>query len=188
MGNKAEAARQRIIDAADILFYQQGFDKTSFTDIASEVNISKGNFYYHFKTKNEILDAVIQYRLEKTRTMLDEWEQSYPDIIERIHLFIDLVIQNKKNVHQYGCPVGTLCSELAKIEHAMHDNAAEIFSVFRQWLIKQFTALGHPKKADQLSMHLLATSQGIATIMSTFSEDEFYKNEVKDLKQWVLEL
>ncbi len=66
------ATRNRIIEAADALFYQQGFEHTSFTDIASQVEISRGNFYHHFKTKDAILDAVIQHRMELTETMLED--------------------------------------------------------------------------------------------------------------------
>ncbi|MGD9385294.1 MAG: TetR/AcrR family transcriptional regulator, partial [Thioalkalispiraceae bacterium] len=49
MGNKGEAIRQRIVAAADQLFYQHGYENTSFSDIADAVGISRGNFYYHFK-------------------------------------------------------------------------------------------------------------------------------------------
>ena len=59
--------RDQIVDAADQLFYQQGFEHTSFADIANAVNISRGNFYYHFKTKDDILDAVIDLRLANTQ-------------------------------------------------------------------------------------------------------------------------
>ena len=62
--------RQRIIDAADDLFYRQGFEHTSFADIAASVGLSRGNFYYHFKTKDDILDAVIVKRLADTRALL----------------------------------------------------------------------------------------------------------------------
>ena len=58
--------RANIIDAADQLFYRQGYEHTSFADIADVVQISRGNFYYHFKSKDEILDAVINLRLVNT--------------------------------------------------------------------------------------------------------------------------
>ncbi|HEY7886322.1 MAG TPA: helix-turn-helix domain-containing protein, partial [Cellvibrionaceae bacterium] len=54
---------EKIVAAADRLFYERGFDATSFADIAEAVQISRGNFYYHFKTKDDILDAVIARRL-----------------------------------------------------------------------------------------------------------------------------
>jgi len=44
---------------ADRLFYEQGFEHTSFANIADAVNISHGNVYHHFKSKDDILDAVI---------------------------------------------------------------------------------------------------------------------------------
>jgi AcrR family transcriptional regulator len=69
-----QGTRDRIVEAADQLFYQQGFEPTSFADIAGKVGISRGNFYYHFKTKDEILDAVINLRLSNTEQMLDHWE------------------------------------------------------------------------------------------------------------------
>jgi len=67
--------RDHIVEAADHLFYQQGYEHTSFSDIADAVQISRGNFYYHFKTKDEILDAVIEARLANTQKMLDQWER-----------------------------------------------------------------------------------------------------------------
>lgn len=67
------STRERIVAEADELFYRKGFERTSFSDIAEAVNISRGNFYYHFKTKDDILDAVIQARLGKTQVMLDQW-------------------------------------------------------------------------------------------------------------------
>ena len=48
MGNKS--TRDQIVEAADLLFYHQGFEHTSFSDIAGTVKISRGNFYYHFKS------------------------------------------------------------------------------------------------------------------------------------------
>ncbi|MDH5192012.1 MAG: TetR/AcrR family transcriptional regulator, partial [Gammaproteobacteria bacterium] len=57
MGAKGEANRQHIVDVADNLFYQKGYNQTSFTDIAEASEIPRGNFYYYFKTKDEILLA-----------------------------------------------------------------------------------------------------------------------------------
>jgi TetR/AcrR family transcriptional regulator, transcriptional repressor for nem operon len=184
MGSKGDAIKQRIIEKADELFYQRGYEKTSFSDIARAVNISRGNFYYHYKTKDEILDAVIKSRLCSIQHMLDYWSQSESDSRILIHRFIDLMIHNKTNLSQYGCPVGTLCLELSKIQHAMRDNATQIFSLFRDWLVKQFEKLGKLDKADQLAMHLLTRTQGLSTMMTTF-DDDFYVAEIQALKEWV---
>jgi TetR/AcrR family transcriptional regulator, transcriptional repressor for nem operon len=187
MGSKGDAIKQRIIEKADELFYQRGYEKTTFSDIASAINISRGNFYYHYKTKDEILDAVIQSRLCSIQKMLNEWEQSDPDPRKLIHRLIDLMTHNTGNISQYGCPVGTLCLELSKIQHAMRDNATQIFSLLRNWLIKQFGKLDQSKNPDQLAMHLLTRTQGLSTMMTTF-DDDFYVAEIQALKDWVDEV
>ena len=57
---EAEARREEILDAAERLFAAKGFDNTSTGDILDAVGIARGTLYYHFKSKEDILDGVIQ--------------------------------------------------------------------------------------------------------------------------------
>jgi TetR/AcrR family transcriptional regulator, transcriptional repressor for nem operon len=177
--------RDHIIEAADQLFYRHGYDHTSFSDIADAVQISRGNFYYHFKTKDEILDAVITARLANTRAMLERWELAGADPANRIRSFIDMLIANRADIKRYGCPVGTLCSELAKLNHGAQGEANKLFTLFRAWLRRQFTLLGREKDADALAMHLLARSQGVATLANAFHDETFIRQEVLQMHAWL---
>lgn len=56
---EAEERKNEILDVAEKLFATKGFDDTSTNDILKEVGIARGTLYYHFKSKEEILDAVI---------------------------------------------------------------------------------------------------------------------------------
>lgn len=58
-GKDAEERKKEILDAAERLFVQKGFDNTSTNDILAEVGIARGTLYYHFASKEEILDGVI---------------------------------------------------------------------------------------------------------------------------------
>jgi len=176
-----KTTRDQIVEAADQLFYRQGYEHTSFSDIANAVCISRGNFYYHFKSKDEILDAVINARLADTRTMLEQWEIEGDQPEDRIRSFIHILIANRAKIKRYGCPVGTLCTELAKLNHPSLDEANELFTLFRTWLRRQFTLLGHEADADELAMHLLARSQGVATLASAFHDEKFIKLEVEQM-------
>lgn len=182
----AQTTRSHIVEAADELFYRQGFDHTSFADIAATVNLSRGNFYYHFKTKDEILDAVIQLRIARTKAMLDEWQADSADPAARIISFIEILIRNQSKIMAYGCPVGTLCAELAKLEHVSKEDAAALFTLFRAWLSRQFEELGYTQTADELAMHLLAMSQGVASLANAFQEEEFIKREVQRMRAWLM--
>jgi AcrR family transcriptional regulator len=177
--------RDRIIEASDRLFYQQGFEETSFAHIADAVGLSRGNFYHHFKSKDQILDAVICARMDATRQMLARWELEGAGPEERILCFIDILLVNQAKIMDYGCPVGTLCTELAKLNHPAREDATRVFSLFRAWLRGQFELLGHGKNADGLAMHLLARSQGVATLVTAFRDEEFVRNEVATLRHWL---
>ena len=177
--------RDHIVEAADQLFYRQGYEHTSFSDIAGAVQISRGNFYYHFKSKDEILDAVIGMRLANTRTMLARWEAEGKEPADRIRSFIHILIANRAKIRRYGCPVGTLCTELAKLGHASQAEANMLFTLFRTWLRRQFALLGREADADALAMHILARSQGVATLASAIHDEKFIKREVKQMCDWL---
>lgn len=177
--------RRKIVEAADQLFYEQGFEATSFADIAQAVGLSRGNFYYHFKTKDEILDAVIAARIDKTRSMLDAWETAMASPDERIRSFIQILIVNQAKIMAHGCPVGTLCNELAKLDHVAKDAAADLFTLFRAWLARQFAALGREADADVLALHILMRSQGVATLATAFQDQTFVRREVDDMTAWL---
>ena len=181
----AAQTRQHIVEAADRLFYERGFEATSFADIAAEVKLSRGNFYYHFKTKDEILGAVISVRLEKTREMLNVWAAEGREPGERIRSFIQMLIMNRAKIMLYGCPVGTLCSELAKLDHVAKDDAGKLFTLFRDWLASQFSALGRKKDADNLAMHIQMRSQGVASLATVFRDEAFIRREVDDMTAWL---
>mgnify|MGYP001595102935 FL=1 len=57
---EAEERRKDILDAANELFFQKGFDGTSTNDIIEKVGIARGTLYYHFKSKEGIMDALIE--------------------------------------------------------------------------------------------------------------------------------
>jgi TetR/AcrR family transcriptional repressor of nem operon len=179
------STRDTIVQAADALFYERGFEHTSFADIADAVKISRGNFYYHFRTKDEILGAVIAARLERTRTMLSQWETDGESPQERAGLFIALLTRNQAKIMRHGCPVGTLCTELAKLGHPGQREANAVLDLFRVWLRGQFQDMGRGEDADALALHLLARSQGAAVLAQSLRDKDFVRREVDLMNAWV---
>lgn len=62
---EAEERRNEILDVAERLFAEKGFDHTSTNDILQEIGIARGTLYYHFKSKEDILDAMIDRMTEQ---------------------------------------------------------------------------------------------------------------------------
>lgn len=184
MGNKGEGNRQRIIGAADSLFYRNGYNQTSFQDISDATGIPRGNFYYYFKTKDEILNAVVDTRISELNIMLKQCEADTDDARERLLMFSNMLENNREDVIQSGCPIGTLSSELAKDDPVLHEKSRQAFILLRDWIKRQFEALGL-NNADDLAMDLLAKLQGVTVMACAFKDDEFIWRSHNEIKEWI---
>lgn len=61
---KGELRRKEILDAAEKLFYEKGYEATSVQDVLDALSISKGGFYHHFDSKMAVLEAICERRAE----------------------------------------------------------------------------------------------------------------------------
>lgn len=184
MGTKGEGNRRRIIEAADQLFYKRGYNQTSFQDIAEATGIPRGNFYYYFKTKDDILNAVIDTRIEELGAMLKQCEAASPEPRERLLAFSNILDSNRDSILQSGCPVGTLSSELAKDDPFLHEKSRQAFVLLRNWLCRQFEALGLGN-ADDLAMDLLARLQGVTVMACAFKDADFISRSLLEIQDWI---
>lgn len=69
---EANIRRDEILDMAEKMFLEKGFEQTSTNEIASAIHIAKGTLYYHFKTKNDMMNAIIERRIAYMISELNE--------------------------------------------------------------------------------------------------------------------
>ena len=184
MGSKGENNRQLIVEAADQLFYRRGYHQTSFRDIADATGIPRGNFYYYFKTKDEILNAVVEARVEVWGEMLQACEQGSDDPRQRLICVSNFLTKFEDNIVVNGCPIGTLCSELAKDEENLQEVSRAVFSLMRKWIAEQFAAL-NCSNADEKAMDMLARMQGVTVMASAFQDRDFIHRSLAELQNWI---
>ncbi|VAW58309.1 hypothetical protein MNBD_GAMMA11-2832 [hydrothermal vent metagenome] len=187
MGTKGSANRQRIVDAADHLFYSRGYNQTSFSDIADETGIPRGNFYYYFKTKEDILAAVVDARLTEFKGILDRCEKSASAPLERLHMLVDFPLLREKEVLMYGCPIGTLSSELTKEQDTDISQArlTAIFDLLKGWIEGLLSEAGQTSRAGEISMDLLAKMQGVIMLANIYQDADFLHRGIKDIHSWL---
>ena len=82
---EAAERRNEILDVAERLFCTNGYDNTSTNDILAEIGIARGTLYYHFKSKEDILDAMIARLLDETIRKAEKiaLDESVP-VLERL--------------------------------------------------------------------------------------------------------
>ncbi len=184
MGTKGENNRTRIIEAADQLFYKHGYNQTSFSDIADITGIPRGNFYYYFKTKDDILAAVVETRVRQYQEALANCDNATDNPGERLHAFIDIMAGSEDSVVDTGCPIGSLCVELAKDTEALQSKSREVFVLLRDWMSRQFEEIGLADANDK-AMDLLSRMQGIAVMACAFKDGAYLNRSVGELKSWI---
>ena len=184
MGTKGTNNRQMILQAADHLFHVRGYNQTSFSDISDETGIPRGNFYYYFKTKEEILSAVVDARVRGFRDMLDQCDALTNDPLERLVAFTKMPLNNADSMLNYGCPVGSLSSELSKAPAELEEKAKEVFEVLRDWMAIQFSALGQSDSKAR-AMDMLARLQGVSIMACAFKDREYLQNSISDIQTWL---
>lgn len=181
---QGESVRREIVAAANRLFYHRGYNQTSFSDIAQAAGIPRGNFYYYFKSKDEILAAVIDERIEGIRAMLAEWDAAEPDPRLRLKRFSQMILASEKDLLRYGCPMGSMNIELGKAQPALKAKAKKMFDLFIDWLTQQFTILGYANAA-RLAMEVMGRSQGVAVMAQVYGDRDYLHAQLTEFDTWV---
>ena len=182
---KTEQIRQQIIKSTDDLLYHKGFNLMSFSDIAEAANVPRGNIYYYFKTKDEVLAAIIEYRIEQMQDMLDDWDKTIKTPLERLKRYAQIPLKEMDKVTQYGCPMGTLNAELGKTQYELQHIARMQYDTFLKWLKKQFNAFTPDKNAGNLALHLLVQTQGLSVVAHSYADKTLVRREVKNIENWL---
>jgi TetR/AcrR family transcriptional repressor of nem operon len=189
---KGAATRDQILDAAAGLIHLQGYHATSLDDVLRESGVGKGNFYYYFKSKEDlgyaIIDRVMRGFLE--RTLEPVFAEHSGDPIAQIHTFLDRVrdIQRRRNCVG-GCPMGNLASELSDVHEGFRQRLAEIFA---QWRARFTEALSRGQRTGRVrrdcdparvAQFLVAALEGSILMAKLTKDIAVMEKCVEELKQ-----
>ena len=176
--------RQRLIAAASQLLHQQGVEKTTLADIAQAADVPVGNVYYYFKTKDDIIAAVIEAHVQQSRAALASIDSRHRSPKSRLKALVGAYADQSQVIALHGCPHGSLCSELDKRPSSPDFALAELMRVPIEWAEEQFRAVGRPDAHD-LAVSLLAAYEGSALLANTFRDPNILVREARRLNHWI---
>ena len=152
-----------------------GYQQTSLDDVLRESGVGKGNFYYHFKSKEElghaILGEVIRAFLERTLEPCFTGNQDRP--LEQVRCVVE--IQRRSNCVG-GCALGNLAAELSDVHEGFRTRLAEVFSAWQDRLtlaLREAQMLGHVGRdcePTRAARFLVASLEG-AILMTKLTKD-----------------
>jgi len=189
MEPKPETAdrRDNLVRAASQLIQRQGYARTTLAEIAQAGGVPLGSVYYYFKTKDEVFVAINERRMEGLRRLLAETAESAGPR-EGLETLIQIWVTDKDIDALYGCPIGSVCYELAKQRGALIEEAAKPLKYLQQWAEHQFRQLGFAESAPAHALHLITVLQGASLVANAFNNPQVILQETDHLRAWLASL
>ena len=181
--NQGPGKRERLVAGAREVMHRQGVENTTIADVAGAADVPVGNVYYYFKTKDELIDAAIEGYARDLRAMLASLER-HRTPQTRLKALVAALTEQREVAARYGCPFGSLCSELDKRADDLHRSCGQLLALPIKWAEDQFRLLGRGD-APELAEQLMASYQGIALLTNTFRDPELMARQARRLDKWI---
>lgn len=115
---KKSDARQRIVEAAERLFYAEGVRAVGIDRIIAEAEVAKMSLYNHFASKDALILAVLEYREQKFDALFEKWTAKHVKAgLNRLEAFFAALKDWFKSSGFRGCMFINACAELADPNH-----------------------------------------------------------------------
>lgn len=158
---KKSDARQRIIETAEALFYAEGVRAVGIDRIIAEAGVAKMTLYNHFPSKDDLILAVLQYREVKFDTMFEKGVAKHLKAKKQpVDAFFAALKDWFKSPGFRGCMFINSCVELADVNHAAFQFAAQHKQRFHQRLQQSIENQTDATKAKQLTPAIALLVEG----------------------------
>ncbi len=124
-------SKEKILQAATALFHQGGYNATSLDDILAASGVCRSNFYYHFRSKEDLGMEVLRQQAEAfearcIRGILED--SSVPAQVRLERLYEAVADRQRVEGYRCGCPFGNLAAELGGIHPEFRRRLSEFFA------------------------------------------------------------
>jgi AcrR family transcriptional regulator len=184
------STRDRLVEAARTLFWEQGYAGTGIAQILKTANVRSGSLYYFFPAKEDLLLAVLEHYKDLLEPMVVRPVFARTrDSIKRIFGILDgyrrLLLATD---YQHGCPIGNLALEIGNGLPAARKLVAENFTgwrkVIEQCLADAADRLPRSLDREQVALFVLTTMEGAVMVARAYHSIEPYKAAVRQLREY----
>src|SRR6201992_3478790 len=130
------SARERLLDAADELFYEEGIHIVGIDRVIDKAGVAKASLYSTFGSKDELVRAYLVRRYERRRARIEEWVDRYDDPRDRRRAVFDALSESVAQPGYHGCAFAN-----ATAESSPGSVAEQVTQEYRAWTRSLFTEL-----------------------------------------------
>ncbi|PBI85683.1 Transcriptional regulator AcuR [Flavobacterium sp. ACN2] len=191
--SKAANTRLSILHKAFELIYTKGYQTTSIDEIIATTQVTKGAFYYHFKTKDEMGVAIIEEILKPTMQehFIKPTEASQNPIEDFYNMISYLLFEDPFLQVKYGCPVGNLTQEMTPWNTKFSEALAELVDLWKATIInsiekgKEAGLIRKDVVGEQVAFFILSGYWGIRNFGKLQNDNSSYLVYLKELNVYL---
>ncbi len=176
--------RQRqedITKQAALLFRRRGYNQTGLRDILEAASISRGAFYFHFKSKKDLATAVVEYyRLELLRIFDEAFARgTWADGVRR---FVELLLGTVEKPLAFAAPLTYLGLEFAETDTRILEKVADVLSGMEERLARELARHGYPARAcRRRAATITACFEGHALRLAIYKDPRCITQTARDI-------
>ena len=179
----AKLTRERLLESAMSLFYEQGVAGTTIAHVATASGVPLGNIYYHFRTKEALIAAVIEARRLEVQADIEHMNRSTTPL-ERLSALVRDSKNNRNLLTAHGCPYASLAHRLRDEDNYLADDAGALLGLYLEFAKNQFALLGQ-SDAAQLAADFMTRLYGAFSLANAMNSPEFLDLQLERLEQWL---
>ena len=160
------STKDRILGAADALFYAGSIREVSVDRIAERAGVTKKTLYYHFRSKDDLVAAYLEARIQPTMERYQSWAGREGNLDERIERMFLKLAQNAEQRAWKGCGFLRAAVELADSPgHPAIDVARRHKAAFQQWLADDIERAGYAEPNSLARMIMVLLDGAVARML-----------------------
>ena len=186
-------SKTRLLDAALIVIRTKGYSATTVEDICAAADLTKGSFFHHFKSKDDLAVSAANYWSDVTSAFFEVAPyHSHADALDRVLGYIDFrrtIIQG--TIPEFSCLVGTMVQETYDTHPSIRDACersisghatkveADIAEAMKQRRVKIKWS------AESLALHTQAVLQGAFILAKAKGDPKVAAESINHLRRYV---
>jgi len=187
------STRSNLLDAALGVIRTKGYAATSVDDICARASLSKGAFFHHFSSKEDLAVAAANYWSETTGALFADAAYHAPeDPLERVLAYVELrkqLVQGE--LPDFTCLVGTMTQEVYETNSVIRDACWASISGHADTLVPDIAAamerypVASDFTAESLALHTQAVIQGAFIIAKASGDPQRAVESIDHLKRYI---
>ncbi|MCG7973502.1 MAG: TetR/AcrR family transcriptional regulator [Candidatus Thiodiazotropha taylori] len=189
--------RNKIMDVAQQMVLNVGLTGTSVDKVIDEAGVTKGTFFYHFKTKHDLATALIERYADQDQHHFHDYmakaEQLARDPLQQLLIFIGLFIEMTEQLEDPfpGCLYAAYCYQSGAISKDVMGRIEEMMHFWRDQLSHKLEAVNQlytpqlPVTHTQVADHLLTTFEGAFVLSKVMNEPKLASEQLIQCRNYL---